>query len=71
MRNLRRVLSLGGILALLSMSLPLFAESAPVYDADNMQQQFDNSGELDDQSPPPVKKELMFLSNKWHHLPIR
>jgi tol-pal system protein YbgF len=53
MRNLRRVLSLGGILALLSMSLPLFAESAPVYDADNMQQQFDNSGELDDQSPPP------------------
>lgn len=61
MRNLRRVLSLSGILALLSLSLPLFAESAPVYDADNMQQQFENNGELDEQPPPPPGQEGAYV----------
>lgn len=35
------------------IAMPVFAESAPVYDADSMQQQFDNAGDQGQDLPPP------------------
>ncbi len=44
----RSLIKYVGVAMLISMAAPVFAESAPVYDADSMQQQFDNS---DQQNP--------------------
>ena len=35
------------------IAIPAFSESAPVYDADSMQQQFENSGDQGQDLPPP------------------
>lgn len=54
MTKINRVIQLIGIAASLSVAMPVFAESAPVYDVDSMQQdQFDGSPERGQYLPPP------------------
>lgn len=56
MRALSRIVVLLSAVMLTSITAPLFAESAPVYDADNMPQQFDGDSDQGQQQdvPPPA-----------------
>src|SRR5690348_11061912 len=51
MYNVKLKISLG--MAMCFIALPAFAESAPVYDADDIQQQLDNAVDTDQDLPPP------------------
>lgn len=54
MHTFSRSVKTFGIVMSLLIAMPLFAESAPVYDADNMPQQFDDSAADQQDVPPPA-----------------
>lgn len=54
MQNLSRVVTVLGLTMSLGIAMPVFAESAPVYDADMMQQQFESADSAQDYPPPPA-----------------
>lgn len=63
---MRKLINLVGVAVLFSIAMPVFAESAPVYDADSMPQQFDNGSSGSDSSqqdvlPPPPGQEGVFV----------
>lgn len=55
MRNLTRVVTMFSVAALIGAAMPVFAESAPVYDADSLPQQFEGgpADQAQDLPPPP------------------
>src|SRR3990167_1971742 len=53
MQSFLRVVSIVGVCIGLSFSTIVWAESAPVYDADTLQQQFESSGDQGEDLPPP------------------
>lgn len=61
--NISKILS---IAMCMSIAMPVFAESAPVYDADTMQQQFENSLDQaqDLPSPPPPGQEGAYVPSQ-------
>lgn len=56
MKTFSRVLKLLGLTLSLGVAVSAFAESAPVFDADTLQQQFEHAGEpaIADTAPPPA-----------------
>lgn len=62
MTTFLRSLSCLGLAVLLSAALPVFAESAPVYDADSLPQQYDaNADAAPEELPPTPAAEEMYL----------
>ncbi|RDI41817.1 tol-pal system protein YbgF [Aquicella lusitana] len=57
MQTFSRVIKYVGTAILISIAVPVFAESAPVYDADTMQQQFENIGADQGQDYPPAPEQ--------------
>lgn len=53
MHKLSRFVTIIGLAAGIQAAMPAFAESAPVYDADSISQQYDNSDSTQDLPPPP------------------
>lgn len=55
MQTITRVVKIVGVAMTLCIAMPVFAESAPVFDADAVQQQLDNNdqGQQEYPSPPP------------------
>lgn len=54
MTKVTRIIQLISVAACLTVAMPVFAESAPVYDVDSMQpDQFDNSSDRGQYLPPP------------------
>ncbi len=53
MQTFIRVIQGIGMAALIGIAMPVMAESAPVYDADSLPQQFDNGAEQGQDLPPP------------------
>ena len=58
MQYIKQLIKYSSIVALLCAAMPLFAESAPVYDADSMQRQYENPGDngFEDQAPAPSQE---------------
>lgn len=52
MQTITRVVKIVGIAMTLSIAVPVFAESAPVFDADAVQQQLDNNDQAQQDYPP-------------------
>lgn len=65
MTTFSRVITIGGMALLFGIAIPVWAESAPVYDADSMQQQFESSGDQGASElpppPPPPEQENAFV----------
>src|SRR5579872_3994545 len=59
MQTLQKTIGWLGMAMCLGIAMPVFAESAPVYDADSMQQQVDNSSsdQAQDLPPPPPPEQ--------------
>src|SRR5437773_2487962 len=63
MQTITRVVTIIGMAVSLGIAMPAYAESAPVYDADSMPQQFDGSPDQGqaDFPPPPGSQEQAFV----------
>lgn len=53
MKSISRMVQIAGSAVLLSIALPIYAESAPVYDVDALPQQYDTQ-DVQDYGPPPA-----------------
>lgn len=58
MHKITRVVTIVGMAATLCVAIPVFAESAPVFDADAVQQQLDNNDQNQDYPPSPGGQEV-------------
>jgi tol-pal system protein YbgF len=60
MKSISRMVQIAGTAMLLGIALPVYAESAPVYDVDALPQQYDTQ-DVDDVPPPPPGQEGTFV----------
>ncbi|MFZ2315579.1 MAG: tol-pal system protein YbgF [Gammaproteobacteria bacterium] len=70
MKSISRMVQIAGTAMLLGIALPVYAESAPVYDVDALPQQYDTQDvQQEDVPPPPPGQEGTFVPMQQQQAP--